>query len=149
MLRWLCTEGCVLPASCVSVLESEGIGAPREWHVTVDDIVAMHERAFAVNWNLSWESPDITNWDTFDTLSEAYEFLGETGAMQTLPGNSGLIVLGSVRLYSTHFTSSGFDRGDSHIDPTMRYVRHDLFTKLMALEAVAPGASIPQPQTLV
>ena len=134
ILAWVAREGCTLPSSFISALESGILGLPQHWRATASDIMATPGDRFQVRWSLSYESADSDNCEAFATLEEASAFLGSTGVMMAIPGNSGSIRVGSVRIYSTHFTSSGIDRGDSHVNPKTKQVEHDLFAQIEALE---------------
>ncbi|HEX7648339.1 MAG TPA: hypothetical protein VF450_13105 [Noviherbaspirillum sp.] len=108
--------------------------APMTWPVTIEDVIQLQQRWYVVSWSLSYESADTDNSDSFESLTEAIEFLRETGAMMALPGNSGSIAIGSYPLYGTHFTSKGIDRGDSHINPTMKATVGALYDQILAFE---------------
>lgn len=136
LLEWFLSRNYVVPSAFLEALES-GLGTPREWKPDIADLGNVRQRSFRVYWRLSWENAEIENWETFDNLTEAGEFLGETGVYMALPGNYGAIYLGSMRLHSTRFESDGVDRGDSQINPRAESIDHALYRCIVDAEAAA------------
>ncbi|MGF6440055.1 hypothetical protein [Paraburkholderia youngii] len=147
LLGWLDAEGIVVPQSFTARLQSGFPGKDaRAWRATLADVTRFIDRKYVVSWRLSCEDADTQNCETVGTVAEAFEILGSEGAMQALPGNSASIWLGSIELYSTHFRSSGIDRGDSHRDPTMQTAEGDLLEQIQAFEARQQSAMFRTPQ---
>lgn len=113
---------------------------PHIWRLSVDDVLRLAEPCFRVTWSLSDDPPESSNSDQCRTLTEAWDVLGDSGALMTLPGNSGPIRIGSVTWYATWFTSEGIDQGDSHIDPDMAKRADGLFKQILAAEAMSQAA---------
>ncbi|WP_156903402.1 MULTISPECIES: hypothetical protein [Burkholderia] len=131
---WLKANGLAVPAAFKRALRANRLGDQQFWPAALDDILGLRCKTFRAWWSLSYETHDFGNHASFDTLEAAYSCLGEVGAMMAIPGNCGSISIGSVKLYSTHFESAGIDRGDSHVNPTMRSVRSDLFEQIRQFE---------------
>lgn len=131
---WLKANDLAVPAAFTRALRANSLGDHQFWPAGLDDILGLRRKSFRAWWSLSYETHDFGNDASFDTLEEAYSCLVEVGAMMAIPGNCGSISIGSVKLYSTHFESDGIDRGDSHVNPTMRSVRSDLFEQIRQFE---------------
>lgn len=155
--QWMDTKGIEFPATFLDNLyqhylknpQLPPMPSPTTWHASIDDLLSLTQRQFDVYWRLSYESPDDNrNVESFDTLSEAMGFLGQTGALATIPGNGASVMIGSITLYNTHFTSRGIDRGDCHVNPSMEEHTCDLFNQLLAVErqniVACENQSIPE-----
>lgn len=141
--KWMDGKGIEFPSDFLRNLnqhylknpELPPMPSPTTWHATVDDVLSLTLRQFDVYWHLSYESADDSdNVDSFETLTEAMAFLGETGALAAIPGNGASIMIGSITLYDSHFTSRGIDRGDSHVNPGMKERTCDLYNQILAIE---------------
>lgn len=131
---WLKANDLAVPAAFMRALRANNLGDHQFWPAGLDDILGLRRKSFRAWWSLSYETHDLGNDASFDTLEEAYACLGEVGVMMAIPGNCGSISIGSVKLYSTRFESDGIDSGDSHVNPTTRSVRSDLFEQITRFE---------------
>jgi hypothetical protein len=133
---WLAKHEIIVPNQYLIDLRDGTLSSTTNtYEPTLDDIKQIDGlELFKITWDLSYEDTETINRDSFETLSEARKCLGETGALSAVPGNAASISIGSCRLFSSHFESSGFDRGDSHINPRTQTSATDLYYGLLDLE---------------
>jgi hypothetical protein len=147
-VAWFKRSNYMIPSAALRALRTNDLSAPRLWPVLLDDVLRIRRKSFTASWSLSYESDDTGHSGSFTSLQEAYSCLGEEGALMAIPGNSGSIRIGSIRLFSTYFKSNGIDRGDSHVDPTMCSIRTDLFEGISQFERVKAAGEAPARDTL-
>jgi hypothetical protein len=142
-ITWLKRSAYVVPSAALRALRANALAGPRAWPVLLDDILRIRRKSFTSRWSLSYENDDFGNSESFSSLSEAYDCLGDVGALMAVPGNSGSITIGSVRIFSTYFKSNGIDRGDSHIDPSTCSIGSDLFEGIVRFERWKASGATP------
>jgi hypothetical protein len=139
--QWLARNEFVLPSQYLNDLSAGTLSSDITYFPSFDDITKYRQRRFEngqgcfdIQWSLSHESADSSNYASFDTLSEARSCLGRTGALQAIAGNYGKISIGSFTLYNSHFTSQGMDRGDSAINPSTKQTYPAVYSELLEFE---------------
>lgn len=89
---------------------------------------------FTGNYFLSYQNADYTNKITDNGaqgLKSIYEEIKNSGAMDSVSGNSFNISLGNYTLNSGYFKSQGFDRAGDHINGSMVINKKELFDEII------------------
>lgn len=149
LLASLARDGLIVPRAFTEALKSGSLGEPSAWRATFSDVMALAERRYTVRWRLASEDADTANSETVGTVGEAFEILGNEGAMQAREGNAGSIWLGCVELYSTRVNGVRSARVSSYAGPTHLTATGRLLEMIEAYEcgmrdAAEGSASIPQ-----
>lgn len=125
----------ILPVGFLKAMDSEILPTSNTYQPVLADILALKGEPFVASWSLSYESPDDDdNYHTASTLSEAMNAIGESGALQAIPGNFSSVKVGSLELCHTVFRSDGMDNGDSHANPRMATENTNLFKEIIEYE---------------
>ena len=141
---WFRQNHYAIPSAAMRALRANELTAPISWPVVLHDLLRLRTKTFTASWSLSYESPDDPeNVESFGSLREVYACLAYAGALSAVPGNSGSIKIGSVRIFSTHFRSAGLDQGHSHINPSIRSTRTDLYDAVQQLEQTESARRAP------
>lgn len=136
-------KGCIFPEKLFEDLNSGVMSIGRVYNPSLLDIVQIEGEKYRSSWSFGWESPDAP-YNTYysETLADACSKISVSGAGRIEPGNSGFISVGTYTLTRSHFESDGLDRGDSHVNPSVRTQSERLFEELLAYEAESPKKSM-------
>ena len=136
---WVRGFGVELPSQFEQALRLGSLGTPRSWAPTVDDALAMPltENSLRATWSLAWENAEGINEESFGSLGEAFEALGDVGALATRVGTSARLYLGSIEIWSTHAQFHGHDQAGDPQNVSAKTLGGSIFQALEARENLA------------